>query len=164
MGQRMDRAAHFQISPRQRAIGQGQPPLSAVNLPPIEGEARDIRPRRRHGIADEENTVALGRQRVAHGRRMHMDAIGNQPGMNPLSRQRRPDQPRRAVAHLAHRVEQMGDAGRARVEGRHTGLVIRIAMAERDHDPRLGHRGDLRGAGVLWRDGDHEIRQTRGGA
>ena len=49
--------------------------------------------------------------------RRHVDPVGDQPGPHPLGVERRPDQPRLAVAELAHGVEEMRHHPRPGREG-----------------------------------------------
>ena len=62
---------------------------------------------------------------------MDVVAVGDDAAPQAAMVERRADDARGAVLELRHRVEEVRDAARARVGGRHDGLVARIGMAER---------------------------------
>ena len=104
------------IAPAKSMSAPASVPSASVSRPPrrriapaVQLEAVEPGPGDRHRVGDEEDAVlpALRRQRHPQRRRRHVDAVGDQPGGDALGVERRPDEPRLAVAELAHRVEEM---------------------------------------------------------
>ena len=127
---------HVEVGAGQRAVGKGQPSLAAVDGAAVQRERGHVGADRRHRVGDEEypGRSALGAQRDRDGRRIDMDAVGDQPGPQRFRVDRGSDQARLAVADLAHRVEQMRDHGGAGFGRRRREAVGRVGMAEADDD------------------------------
>ena len=135
---------HVEIGAGQRAVGQPQAAVLAVDGAAIERERCHIGADRRHRVAHQEDfcRAALGAQRNGDGRRVDMDAVGDQAGRQRCGVDRRARHSRFAVADLAHRVEQMRDHSRAGLSRSRGEAVARIGMAEADDDASPGERFD----------------------
>ncbi len=102
--------------------------VPAIDRAAGELKTLDIGAGGRHGVRDEEDAAGrtLGAERDADRRRVDMDAIGNEAGMQGAQIERGPDDARLAVAKLALGVEQMGHHGGAGLGGRlHRGVGMR---------------------------------------
>ena len=101
------------MGPGQRPFGIDQPPRHQMQMLTIQGEM--VRPaNRRHGVGHQKHPV---RQRAgADGQRQHgigdMVAIADEPGKG-RGVDRRSGNPRAAVQHRRHGVEQVGECARA---------------------------------------------------
>ena len=141
---------HVEIGAGQRAVGQPQAAVLAVDGAAVERERCHVGADRRHRVGDQENLgrAALGAQRDGDGRRIDMDAVGDQPGRQRPVSIAAPASPgsRLPIWLIAlNRCVTMVAPASAAAAGE---AVARVGMAEADDDAGPGERLDARGSTV----------------
>ncbi len=157
-----DRRGHIDVGAGERAVVQRQlraiATFGAIDGAAVQGEAWKIGADQRHGVGDEEQPAfaALGAKRDAQGTRIDMVAIGDDaaPGRGMVDRSTH--EARRAMAHLAHGVEEMGDTAGAGVEAGISSFRCAVAVAEADDDAAFVQRLYLAFGYLLRRHGDQQ--------
>ena len=108
---------HGQVAAGQRAVGQADAVVVDGDL----GAAERLRPggipRAADRVGDDREALAEGALGHRHDVRVHVDAVGDEPDVQPLVGQRHAGQPRLAVVQRRHGVEEVRDPGGAGVDG-----------------------------------------------